>query len=264
MPFQHEDRIRYYQFESLTDHGVTHGIFTRQGGLSPEPWASLNVGGLIGDDPERVYENRVLSFQALGRDPDSVYDVWQVHGAEVICTWRNRPKGAAHIKADAILTDRPEITLFMRFADCVPVVLFDPRCQVIGLVHAGWQGTVKGVVQAALRQMEREYGTRMSDLLACIGPSIGVDHYEIGPEVAHQVQEAFNAQANALLPQNNGSIYFDLWQANRLILESRGVDQVEVAGICTACHPEDWYSHRGEKGKTGRFGGLIALPDREA
>ncbi len=206
----------------------------------------------------------MLSFQALGRDPDSVYDVWQVHGAEVICTRRNRPKDAAHVKADAILTDRPEVTLFMRFADCVPVVLFDPHWQVIGLVHAGWQGTVKGVVRATLERMEREYGVRMSNVLACIGPSIGVDHYEIGPEVARQVQEAFGAQAEALLPRNNGSIHFDLWQANRLILEAHGVSQVEVAGLCTACHPEDRYSHRGEMGKTGRFGGLIALPDQGA
>lgn len=264
MPFQHKDRIRYYQFESLTNHGLTHGIFTRRGGLSPEPWDSLNVGGLLGDDPKRVYGNRVLSFQALGRDPDSVYDVWQVHGAEVISTRRNRPKDAAHVKADAILTDRPEVTLFMRFADCVPVVLFDPHRQVIGLVHAGWQGTVKGVVRATLERMEREYGVRMSNVLACIGPSIGVDHYEIGPEVARQVQEAFGAQAEALLTRNNGSIHFDLWQANRLILEAQGVSQVEVAGLCTACHPEDWYSHRGEMGKTGRFGGLIALPDQGA
>lgn len=264
MPFETQDDIRYYQFESLTGYGLTQAIFTRQGGLSPEPWDSLNVGGLVGDDPTRVYENRVLAFRALGRNPDSVYDVWQVHGAEVICTRKHRPKHVAHKKADAILTDRPEITLFMRFADCVPVVLFDPRRQVVGLVHAGWQGTVKGAVDAALERMESEYGTRMSDVVACIGPSIGVDHYEIGPEVARQVQGAFGAQAEALLPKYNGSTHFDLWLANRLILESRGVNQVEIADLCTACHPKDWYSHRGEKGKTGRFGGLIALPDREA
>jgi copper oxidase (laccase) domain-containing protein len=86
MPFHQPDEIRYLTFESLDEAGVTHAVFTRQGGVSPQPWASLNVGGLRGDDPARVLENRVRSFQVLGRDPDSVFDVWQVHSADVICS----------------------------------------------------------------------------------------------------------------------------------------------------------------------------------
>ena len=114
------DGLRYYTFDSLADCGVTQAIFTRQGGVSPEPWAALNLGGTVGDDPQRVAENRLRAFQAVGRSSASLYDVWQVHGDEVVIANAPRPPHTPHLKADAMLTDRPEVTLFMRFADCVP------------------------------------------------------------------------------------------------------------------------------------------------
>lgn len=259
MPFHQPDSIRYYTFDMLDEAGLTHAVFTRRGGLSPEPWSSLNVGGLLGDDPDRVLGNRVLSFRTLGRDPASVYDAWQVHGTEVICTDSPRPAQALHRKADSILTDRPQVTLFMRFADCVPLLLYDPVRRAGGLVHAGWQGTVKGAVTAALEAMRSAYGCKSEDILAAIGPSICAQHYQVGEQVVRQVRDAFGERAEALLPQQNGSSHFDLWQANRLLLETNGVRQVAAAGICTACAPEDWYSHRGERGRTGRFGVLLAV-----
>ena len=259
MPFHQAGSIRYYTFDSLDDAGVTHAVFTRRGGLSPEPWSSLNVGGLLGDDPERVYQNRVLSFHSMGLAPESVYDAWQVHGAEVICADGPRPADQPHRKADAIFTGSPEVTLFMRFADCVPVVLYDPAKNVIGLVHAGWKGTLEAVVSRAVETMQLEYGSQTQDIFAALGPSIGAHHYEIGDEVAAQVIQAFGQDAGELLPRRNGSMHLDLWAANRLLLERAEVRRIEVSGICTACHPEDWYSHRGEAGKTGRFGVLIAL-----
>lgn len=259
MPFHQTGSIRYYTFDSLDDAGVIHAVFTRRGGLSPDPWSSLNVGGLLGDDPKRVYQNRVLSFYSMGLAPESVYDAWQVHGAEVICTDKPRPPDQPHNKADAIFTASPEVTLFMRFADCVPVVLYDPVKKVIGLVHAGWKGTVEGVVTRAVEAMQLEYGSQTQDIFTALGPSIGAHHYEIGDEVAAQVIRAFGQEAGELLPRRNGSAHLDLWAANRLLLERAGVRKIEVCGICTACHPEDWYSHRGEGGKTGRFGALIAL-----
>jgi len=222
------------------------------------PWASLNVGGLRGDDPARVMENRVRAFRTLGRDPDSVYDVWQVHSADVICTDRPRPPHP-HVKADAILTNRPEITLFMRFGDCVPILLYDPVQGVVGLAHAGWQGTVRGTVSKAIEGMQSAYGSRPEDIFAAIGPSIGAHHYEVGPEVVSAVHGVFNEEAREILPEIDGATHFDLWAANRLLLERAGVRNIEVAGLCTACHLEDWYSHRGEQGNTGRFGALIAL-----
>jgi copper oxidase (laccase) domain-containing protein len=103
------------------------------------------------------------------------------------------------------------------------------------------------------------FGCRPVDILAGIGPSIAAHHYEVGSNVVKRVREAFGQQAHPLLPSKNGSTFFDLWAANRLLLEQAGLQQIEISGLCTACHPEDWFSHRGEQGKTGRFGALIAL-----
>jgi YfiH family protein len=259
MPFHQSGLIKYFTFDNLADDGLIHAVFTRQGGVSPAPWNSLNVGGYIGDPLENTYLNRVRAFEALGRDPDSVYDVWQIHSADVICTDVPRPKDVAHKKADAILTHNPEITLFMRFADCVPILIYDPVQKVVGVAHAGWQGTVKRVVTATVEKMVSVYGSLPADIRAGIGPSIGAHHYEVGLDVVQQVRDTFGDQAEALLPTQNGSVFFDLWAANRFLLEQAGVRNIEISGLCTACHPQDWFSHRGENGKTGRFGALIAL-----
>lgn len=259
MPFIHAAGLRYYTFESFQDQGIVHGIFTRQGGLSPAPWASLNMGGGLGDDPAIVRENRRRAFAALGRPFESNYDVWQVHSADIVCTDGPRSVETAPMKADGIVTDKPEVTLLMRFGDCVPVLLYDPQHKVVGLAHAGWLGTVRRTVQAAVEAMQQRYGCSPKDIFAGIGPSIGAHHYQVGPEVIHQVKTAFREESLLLLQEENGAVKFDLWEANRLILNNCGVNEVEVAGICTACHMEDWYSHRGENGKAGRFGAVIGL-----
>lgn len=263
MPYRQNNEIRYYTFESLDEDQIVHAVFTRRGGVSPEPWAALNVGALVGDDLSRVIENRWRAFQAVGRDPASMYDVWQVHGVEVVCTDAPRPLDQLHLKADAILTDNPAVTLFMRFADCVPILLFDPVRRVVGLVHAGWKGTVDQIARAAVKTMQACYQTNPTNVRAAIGPSVCARHYEVGADVIEQVLHKLPQQAEQVLEYKRGSdnrkAYFDLWLANRLILEGAGVEQIEVAGICTACHTEEWYSHRGENGRTGRFGVLIGL-----
>jgi len=261
MPFHQVNSIRYYYFDIFDSGALTHAIFTRRGGLSPEPWASLNVGAsaLVPDDHARVRNNRILAFDALGRDPDSMFDVWQIHSADVICAEKPRPRDRAHSQADAILTDRPDVTLFMRFADCVPILLHDPTRQVVGIVHAGWLGTVRRAVTITVEAMVERYRSRPEDIRAGIGPSIAAHHYRVGAEVAGQVREVFGDEAGRLLPTQGAAVQFDLWRANQLLLEQAGVREIQVSGICTACHLEDWYSHRAEKGKTGRFGALIAL-----
>ncbi|MBN2548601.1 MAG: peptidoglycan editing factor PgeF [Anaerolineales bacterium] len=260
MHLHQPDQIRYYTFEIFETLPVVQAIFTRQGGVSPEPWASLNTGSLVGDEPANVLENRRRSFEVMGRSTESMYDVWQVHGIEVVCADSPRPVDIPHLRADAILTDRPEVTLFMRFADCVPIFLYDPRKKVVGLVHAGWQGTVKYTAAYAVEAMRQRYRCDPQDILAGIGPSIGPHHYEIGQEVADQVRQAFGQDVSGLLHSDNGfGVQFDLWNANRLVLEKAGVRQIEVSEICTACHLSEWYSHRGERGRTGRFGALMAL-----
>lgn len=258
MPFQQPDSLRYFTFDLFASLPVTHGIFTRRGGVSPAPWKSLNMGSTVGDDLLRVAENRRRALAELGFSVNSTYDVWQVHSADVVCA--EEPRGdVPHIKADAILTDRPGLVIMMRFADCVPILLFDPAKKVVGMVHAGWQGTVSQTLSAAVEKMTARYGTRPADLFAGIGPSIAAHHYPVGPEVVEQVQAAFGSDAAGLLSSDRDRVQFDLWSANFLLLERAGVKNIEVSGLCTACQLDDWFSHRAEFGKTGRFGAFIAL-----
>lgn len=262
MPFYQPETLRYYRFDLLELPGLVHGVYTRHGGVSTAPWASLNHGGTVGDERANVIENRRRVFASVERPVESIFDVWQIHGSQVICADAARPLDSLHKKADAILTNCPELTLFMRFADCVPVLLYDPVQKVIGIVHAGWQGTVKKIVGATINMMQAKYNSNPTDILAGIGPSICVEHYEVGPEVVEQVNMAFGSDSAELLRGYNGSIHFDLWKANRFTLEECGVQTIQNAGICTACNTSDWYSHRAEKGKTGRFGVIMALNAR--
>ena len=256
MSFIQHNGIRYFQFDTLP---TRHALFTRHGGVSPNPWGSLNVGGTVGDDLTRVRENRMLSFQALGCEPASIYDVWQVHSADVVFAQAPRPVDESYRQADIILTDQPDVTLFMRFADCVPILVHDPRNGIIGLAHAGWMGTLGDVATSTIEAMEKKYGSKPADLIAGIGPSIGPDHYEIGADVILQVMQKYGDDSELFLKSHNGKIHFNLWEANRSALERAGVGQIEVSGICTACNTGDWFSHRAEKGRTGRFGALISL-----
>ncbi|MFN8404427.1 MAG: laccase domain-containing protein [Anaerolineales bacterium] len=116
MSFSNYDGIRYFQFETLN---TRHAVFTRHGGVSPEPWGSLNVGGTVGDDLDRVRKNRQLSFRAMGRSPESAFEVWQVHSADVVCARAPRPQGESLRQADVILTDQPNVSLFMRTSPIV-------------------------------------------------------------------------------------------------------------------------------------------------
>lgn len=259
MPFVEAAGLRYFQFSNFPPD-VAQAVFTRQGGVSPEPWNTLNVGGTVGDEADRVRENRVRSFTAVGRKLESMFDVWQVHSADVVVAAAARPVDEPHSRADIILTRSPAVTLYMRFADCVPVMLYDPTHGAVGLAHAGWLGTVRGAARVAVEAMQSEFGSRPGDILAAIGPSIGPDHYEIGADVREQVTAAFGRDALSLIEYRDARSYLDLWAANRLQLHQAGVEHIEVAGLCTACHTDDWFSHRAEKGRTGRFGALIALP----
>jgi len=258
MPFEQIGDLRLFTFETLNQPGLKHAVFTRRGGVSPSPWASLNLGGTVGDDRARVAENKRRALEVAGRREASLHEVWQVHSAQVVHA--EAPRGQLALRqADAMITCNPQVTLLMRFADCVPVLLFDPKRQAVGLVHAGWLGTVRKTVAEAVRAMRSAFGSLPSDLLAGLGPSIGPDHYSIGEDVTRAVRVALGGLADELLTNRNGQAHLDLWAANQRLLESEGVRSIEVAGICTACHPEDWYSHRGEAGKTGRFGALMAL-----
>lgn len=259
MTLKQAENLEFFQFDLFAGANLTHGLFTRKGGISPAPWHSLNLGGTTGDRRENVIENRRRIFDCVGRPVESIFDTWQVHGVHVIFPDAPRPLDGVHEKADIIITDRPELTLFMRFADCVPIMLYDPRKNVIGLVHAGWQGTVKLAARVAVEAMAQRYGCQPGDILAGIGPSIGPDDYEVGEDVAERFRHAFGEQAGRLIRCENGKMYLNLWEANSIVLRACGVHEIEVAGISTASDTTRWYSHRAENGATGRYGALIAL-----
>jgi YfiH family protein len=251
--------VKYYTFDSLESAGVVQAVFTRCGGVSQAPFATLNTGGTVGDDPNAVAENRQRCFSALGREYSSMFDVWQVHSTEVVFADKPRPSGQPHQRADIILTDQPGVTIFMRFADCVPIFLVDPVRRVVGMAHAGWVGSVDRVPEVAVKAMVERYGCKPANILAAIGPSIAVDHYPVGSDVIDRVKQSFDGKSDQLLCEYADGIHLDLWKTNQFVLEEQGIRQIEQARICTACHLEDWFSHRGETGKTGRFGALLAL-----
>ncbi len=258
MPFYEQRGLRFYSFD-IFSRAVTQAVFTRRGGVSSAPWQSLNLGGSVGDDPAHVAENRVRVFQTTGREPASLHDVWLVHGTDIVYADAPRPLDQPPLRADIIFTDNPAVTLFMRFGDCVPILFHDPIKNVIGLAHAGWMGTIRGVVKSAVEGMQSRYGCKPENIVAGIGPSIGIDHYEVGEDVISQFHEKYQQDADKILQTRDGSTYLDLWTANAIQLQNAGVEQIQISGVCTACHLDDWFSHRAEKGKTGRFGALMAL-----
>jgi YfiH family protein len=256
-----QDSQVYYQFDRLRQFArLSHGIFTRQGGVSGPPFASLNVGSTVGDEQANVRENRERLARTLGvRDAD-IQTTWQVHGANVLVL-READSQWPPPKADALVTDRVGLPLGMRFADCVPLLFYDPVKKVLGMAHAGWRGTAAGVGPATVEAMGETFGCRPADIVAGIGPSIGPARYEVGLEVAAAIGAAFGDVDGLIVYPNGGSArpHLDLWEANRRALQMAGVKQIEVAAMCTASNVDEFYSHRAEAGRTGRFGALAVL-----
>lgn len=235
------------------ERGLEHAIFGRRGGVSPAPFDTLNLGSDVPDAPANVRRNHEIACQALGIRPEELVTVRQVHSAEVARVGK-RDRGRRVGELDGLITDEPDVPLILRFADCAPVLAYDPQRGVLGAAHAGWRGTVAHISAALVRAMIEEFGSRPEDIRAGIGPSIGPCCYEVGEDVVREVMRAFPpADAVALLPRIDGRAHFDLWRANALQLRELGVEQVEIAGICTACHRARFFSHRASGGLTGRF-----------
>lgn len=247
-----------YRFASLGDPGLLHAVTTRHGGVSPPPWATLNLGGSVKDDPQAVSLNHERLCAALGIQCTSLVTAHLTHSATVaVATAAHRE--SMFPATDGLVTATPGVYLIMRYADCVPVLLFDPIRRAVGLVHAGWRGTLALVTQRTAQAMIDTFGCQAADIRAAIGPSIGPCCYEVGDEVATQTRAVFDGAAAVLLPRGPRRVHLDLWAANRVQLEAIGVTQVETAALCTACHVNDYFSHRAEAGRTGRFAAVIGL-----
>jgi YfiH family protein len=258
MTFQQKAELRFFTFPLLETGRLSHAILTRGGGVSRPPYDSLNMDSSVGDDPECVRENRNRAFALFNRDPQSAPELFQVHSTRILLA-RRRSAGEPLPQADGVVTDSPSVTLFMRFADCVPILLYDPVRRAAGIAHAGWKGTLAGVAARAVEALREHFGSRPEDLLVGIGPSIGPDHYPVGEKIAGAVRSAFGPEAEAWLFRRDDGTHWNLWATNEFILRRSGVANIESSGICTACHTEDWFSHRAEHGRTGRFGAMLWL-----
>lgn len=250
--------IVLYRFEDLNGaDDLVHAILTRIGGVSRGPYATLNLGHTVGDDLAAVEENHRRALEPLGLDPGQVVSPWQVHGAAVDVVGPEQ-RGTVRPETDALVTDVPRVPLMMRFGDCTPVVLFDPTRQAIGLAHAGWRGIVAGVVGASIHTMAHRFGCIPGDIWAGIGPTIGPCCYEVGTDVAGEIASACPPWPE-VVRSVNGQVYANLPAAVEAQLRAAGVERIEHANLCTSCRVDEFFSHRAEDGKTGRFGVVIGL-----
>lgn len=236
---------------------VIHAVTTRHGGVSPAPFDSMNLSAHVGDNALNVRENLARLHDALDLPGNRTVDASQAQADRVAIIGENE-YGTRIKGVDSLITNRRGIPLMLRFADCVPILMYDPTNNVIGIAHAGWRGTVGKVVTNTVATMQQAYGTKAQDLIAYIGPSIGPCCYQIGADVRERVEQAFPRMHEQLL-HANGKLHLNLWEANGVQLRALGVEQIEIAAVCTADHTDDFYSWRRENAQTGRFGAIIAL-----
>jgi YfiH family protein len=213
---------------------------TREGGVSEGPWASLNLGRMTDDEPERVEENRRLLCEEVAADPETLALNYQYHSADVL---RARP-GARDDRADGLWTDEPGLPVLALSADCLPIALARTNGSepALAVLHAGWRGLLAGIAQAGVGAL----GGR--PVAAIVGPGIGPCCYEVGPEVS--------ARFDADLTTNG---ILDLWSAAERALRRAGVAHVDRVDQCTRCNPELFFSHRRSGAVRGVQGVLGAV-----
>jgi hypothetical protein len=240
--FREAGDLRLLTWPALDASGAHAVVTARSGGVSSGPYESLNLSLTVGDDPGCVLENRRRLATAFGADLGDFVFARQVHGVGVhIVTGSDRGSGAYPRDdavgstseaggVDALVTASPEVVLAILTADCVPIVLHDPVAGVLACVHAGWRGTVAGVTAAAVAAM-RGLGTRPSDIVAGIGPAIGADRYQVGPDVREAVSRSFGPAAPGFIrpdPSAQGRWLLDLPSANRHALREAGVPGPQI------------------------------------
>ena len=261
---------------------LIHGFSTRDGGVSsvycppdyrptdyrPADYsaADLNLGFTADDARDAVIENRRRFVEALSpAQPLPLATVKQVHGSRVFAL---REPAALHtpsglIEADGLTTSLPEVLLAILTADCVPILIADTSKRVVTALHAGWRGTVAGIVEEGIAAMQADHDSHPEDLIAAIGPSIGPCCYTVGEQLQQEFSAAFS-YAPKLFHKREGQSYLDLWEANRRQLLSSGLaaQRIATVGLCTACSRDPdgrrlFFSHRAEKGFTGRMMSVV-------
>jgi YfiH family protein len=239
-----------------------HGFTTRRGGVSAAPFDTLNLGMKWGDARAHVIENRRRLQVASG--VERIFVARQVHGASVLqVSAGDVLADVAQIEADGLFSDAPGIALGAYVADCIPVLMADERTGAFAAVHAGWRGTLAGVVPAAVRRMVDELGVQPGDLRVALGPAIGVCCFEVGEEVVEAVARAIPRvlvpASGAIQRAANGRAHVDLKRLNVMLLEAEGVPalSIDAGPECTSCDRERFFSYRRDKGETGQAIGFI-------
>jgi YfiH family protein len=221
---------------------------TRSGGVSEGPFESLNLGIFTNDEPERVVENRRRLCAAVGVDAETAAMAWQVHGGDVT---EARPRGIVERtvfeRCDGLWSEEPGQAMVLLTADCLPVALAVANGRPgLAVLHVGWKGLLAGIVEAGAAAL------RNGPLAAAIGPGIGPCCYEVGEEVAAPYRERFG-------PEVLRGRHLDLAEATERALAAAGVESVWRTGHCTACEPDLFFSHRRDRGLTGRQGVVAAI-----
>lgn len=253
--------VSYFESELLNIPGLVHAFCTRETGVSPPPFKSLNFSVAEGDAPENVRGNFDVLSREFGIPAGRFFTVRQVHGGSIavvdpLCTGN----GAA--ERDAIVSRETGIALGIKTADCVPVLLADRNLQAVAAVHAGWRGTALQIVSKAAAFLVDNFGIREEDLLAAIGPAIGPCCYEVDSSV-REVMAGVPGEEFFRKSSKTGRWKLDLPGANRNQLLKSGIapENISGSGLCTACRTDTFFSHRAEK-KTGRQLNFIMIRNK--
>ncbi|MFT4107286.1 MAG: peptidoglycan editing factor PgeF [Lacrimispora sp.] len=259
----------YLSFPILEETGlVKQGFSTKLGGVSQGKFASMNLTFTRGDNPEHVMENYRRMAEALGVEAEKMVLSYQTHTTNVrVVTEEDAGKGITKEReykdVDGLITNVSGITLVTFYADCVPLYFLDPVHKAIGLSHSGWRGTVNRMGEVTVKKMGEVFGSKPEDMIACIGPSICNECYEVGSEVAGEFMKGFDEQhwEEILKEQGNGKYLLDLWKANKIVLKEAGVkeEHIQVTDICTRCNPEYLFSHRVTGDERGNLGAFLSL-----
>ncbi|WZL74751.1 peptidoglycan editing factor PgeF [Clostridiaceae bacterium 35-E11] len=264
---QRKNNISYFTIPSFDETGLVKNCFTgRRGGVSQGSYASLNMGFKTNDEKAYVLEN----FRIIGRELDIPIENFvysdQVHKDHIrIVKEEDRGKGIirdSDIKEiDAFVTNVKNIALVTVYADCVPIFLLDPIQKVIALAHAGWRGTVLKIASKTINVMTQEFGTNPTTCLAAIGPSIGKCCYEVDEAVIDVFNNNFTNLHEFVFSKGNNKYMLDLWKANKIVLKEIGIldRNITISNLCTMCHHEELFSHRGDHGNTGRMAAILQL-----
>ena len=253
MNIKEVNHIQYLQFSNLSEFkNITHFSTTRLGGKSEGKLSSFNLGYTVNDNPMVVTSNLDALANLFGFERSQMVSPKQTHSKNIGIV-----KSIHDIfpDTDALVTNIPGICIFVRTADCVPVLLYDTVQKAAATIHSGWKSTIQEISKHTIEIMQKEFGTNPKDIVAGIGPSIGPEVYEVGPEVIELFEKQFGTNHIIKPIKNSDKGLLNLWEANRQILMTCGVPEnhIEVAEICTYSNSELFYSARRDGVKTGRL-----------